>query len=73
MTAFDDLNDLIVILAEALEEQRTRRRARFEDYAWLRSHGEPIPAAATRAGVSVRHARERYEAELRAAEEGRAA
>ena len=64
MTAFDDLNEVIAILAEALEEQRAGRRARFEDYAWLRSCGEPIPAAAARAGVSVRHARERFEAEV---------
>ena len=73
VTAFDDLNEVIAILAEALEEQHAERRARFEDYAYLRSCGEPIPSAASRAGVSVRHARERYEVELRAAREERRA
>lgn len=67
MTVLDDLDEMIVILAEALEEWHTERRARFEDYAYLRSCGESIPVAAERAGVSVRHARERFEVKLRGA------
>ena len=67
MTILDDLDLVIAVLAEALEEWHAERRARFEDYTYLRSFGESIPVAAARAGVSVRHARERFEVELRGA------
>ena len=67
MSVLDDLDELITLLAEALEEWHAERRAHFEDYTYLRSYGESIPVAAARAGVSVRHARERFEVELRGA------
>ena len=41
---------------------------RRQDYAWLRSFGEPREQAAARAGVSVRHARYVYEPGIAAME-----